>query len=81
MNCVPITVANNLPSNAFDDIPKQSPAFPPIFVTNINGCITRENVDIRFPSPRSIVKYNSNRNNLLEESEPVYSRNPTFSLI
>jgi hypothetical protein len=31
---------------------------PPIFIANVNGCITRENVDIHFPWPGSIVEYN-----------------------
>ncbi|CAG8879445.1 unnamed protein product [Penicillium salamii] len=79
MNCAPITVANDSPSNAFDDTPKQSPAFPPMFVANINGCMTRENVDIRFPWPGSIVEYNGDRNNRPQDSEPVCSGNPTFS--
>ncbi|CAG8890739.1 unnamed protein product [Penicillium salamii] len=81
MNCAPITVANDSPSNSSDDTPKQSPAFPPMFVANINGCITRENVDIRFPWPGSIVEYNGDRNNRPQESEPVCSGNPTFSPI
>ncbi|KAK4940877.1 hypothetical protein LTR66_014870 [Elasticomyces elasticus] len=70
MNCAPITVANDSPSNSFDNTPKQSPAFPPMFVANINGCMTRENVDIRFPWPGSIVEYNGDRNNRPQESEP-----------
>ncbi|CRL30967.1 unnamed protein product [Penicillium camemberti] len=41
--------------------------------------MTRENIDIRFPWPRSIIEYNGDRNNRLQDSEPVYSGNPTFS--
>lgn len=74
-------MANDLPSNAFDDMPKQSPVFPPMFVANINSCITKENVDIQSPWPRSIVEYNSDSNNRPQESKPVCSGNLTFGPI
>jgi hypothetical protein len=81
MNCAPITVANDSPSNSSDNTPKQSPAFPPMFVANINGCMTRENVDIHFPWPGSIVEDNGESRNRPLEGEPVCIGNPTFGSI
>lgn len=81
MNCAPITVANDLASNSSADTPKQSPAFPPMFIANVNGCITKENVDIRFPWPGSSVEYNGDSKNRPLENEPVCIRNPTFGPI
>ncbi|KAJ5651579.1 uncharacterized protein N7484_005302 [Penicillium longicatenatum] len=49
MNCAPITVASDSPQQSYKSIQKQRPNFPPMFIANINGCITKENVDIRFP--------------------------------
>ncbi|CAG8409677.1 unnamed protein product [Penicillium salamii] len=81
MNCAPITVANDSPSNSSDHMPKQSPAFPPMFLANVNGCMKRENVDVRFPWPGSIVEYNGDSKNRPPESEPVCTGNPTFGPI
>ncbi|KAJ6168107.1 hypothetical protein N7497_000950 [Penicillium chrysogenum] len=81
MNCAPITVANESPSNSSDNTPKQSLAFPPMFIANVNGCITRENVDIHFPWPGSIVEYNGDSKYRPQEGEPVCTGNPTFGPI
>ncbi|KAI3097954.1 CAZyme family AA11 [Penicillium roqueforti] len=81
MNCAPITVANASTSNSSDGMPKQSPAFPPMFIANVNGCITKENVDIRFPWPGSFVEYNGDSKNRPLEHEPVCIGHPTFGPI
>ncbi|CAG8882142.1 unnamed protein product [Penicillium nalgiovense] len=81
MNCAPITVANESPSNSSDNTPKQSLDFPPMFIANVNGCITRENVDIHFPWPGSIVEYNGDSKYRPQEGEPVCTGNPTFGPI
>jgi uncharacterized protein YcsI (UPF0317 family) len=81
MNCAPITVVNDSPSNSSNNTPQQSLAFPPIFIANVNGCITRENVDVRFPWPGSVVEYNGDSKYRPEGGEPVCTGNPTFGLI
>ncbi|KAJ5742372.1 uncharacterized protein N7511_011391 [Penicillium nucicola] len=77
MNCAPITVASGS-SQQPKDIQKQTPTFPPMFVANINGCITKENLDIRFPEPGSIVEHNGQMDHLLREGEPPCTGTPTF---
>lgn len=81
MNCAPITVASGSSQQSYKSIQKQTPNFPPMFIANINGCITKENVDIRFPQPGSIVEHNGQLNNLLREGEPPCTGTPTFSAL
>ncbi|KAF3004635.1 hypothetical protein E8E15_001332 [Penicillium rubens] len=68
-------------SKSSENTPKQSLAFPPMFIANVNGCITRENVDIRFPWPGSVVEYNGDSKYRPKEGEPVCTGNPTFGPI
>ena len=56
MNCAPITVTRNSLERSSETV-KHSSDFPPMFVANINGCTTREGVDIRFPQVGSVVEY------------------------
>ncbi|CAG8067101.1 unnamed protein product [Penicillium nalgiovense] len=56
-----------------------TPYFPFMFIVNINDCITKENVDIRVPRPRSIIEHNSQMNNRFREGEPPYTGTTTFS--
>ncbi|KAJ5365311.1 hypothetical protein N7517_008197 [Penicillium concentricum] len=81
MNCAPITVARGSSQQSYKSIQNQTPDFPPVFIANINGCITKENVDIRFPRPGSIVEHNGQINNLLREGEPPCTGTPTFSAL
>ncbi|KAJ9206311.1 CAZyme family AA11 [Paecilomyces variotii] len=66
MNCAPITVTGG--SQKRDEpsskaISKRD-SFPSMFVANINGCTTPENVDIRFPDPGDSVVYAGEPSNL-----------------
>ena len=81
MNCAPISVANDSMSKSSENMPKQSLAFPPMFIAKVNGCITRENVDIRFPWPGSVVEYNGDSKYRPKEGEPACTGNPTFGPI
>nr|4MAH_A Chain A, AA11 Lytic Polysaccharide Monooxygenase [Aspergillus oryzae]4MAI_A Chain A, AA11 Lytic Polysaccharide Monooxygenase [Aspergillus oryzae] len=71
MNCAPLTVTGS--SSKRDEVPKEktvekrSANFPPMFVANVNGCTTKEGVDIRFPNPGSIVEYAGDKSNLAAE--------------
>ena len=81
MNCAPVTVASASSQQCHKSIQKQTPNFPPMFIANINGCITKENVDIRFPQPGSIVEHNGQMDHLLREGEPPCTGTPTFSAL
>lgn len=48
MNCAPITVAKSLLEQSSKNSENIS-FYPPVFVANIDGCMTKEGVDIRFP--------------------------------
>lgn len=81
MNCAPITVTSGSSPQSCKSMQDQMPNFPAMFIANINGCITKEGVDIRFPQPGSIVEYNGQPNNLLQEFEPPCTGSPTFSAL
>jgi hypothetical protein len=61
MNCAPITITEK--SSSFQgsrsaEIEEPSlEDFPPLFIANINGCLTRPSYDIRFPNPGSNIQY------------------------
>jgi hypothetical protein len=81
MNCAPITVTSGSSPQSCKSMQDQMPNFPAMFIANINGCITKEGVDIRFPQPGSIIEYNGQPNNLLQEFEPPCTGSPTFSAL
>lgn len=77
MNCAPITVVKSplgQPSGKLLDVP----VFPPMFVANINGCMTKEGVDISFPEPGSLVEPKRQAGKRPEESGPVCVGIPRF---
>ncbi|RAL11763.1 uncharacterized protein BO97DRAFT_453251 [Aspergillus homomorphus CBS 101889] len=61
MNCAPITVTEG--SSQKRAVAKRS-SYPDLFVANINGCITPEGVDIRFPNPGDVVEYDGEASRL-----------------
>ncbi|KAJ6185485.1 hypothetical protein N7519_006786 [Penicillium mononematosum] len=73
MNCAPITVSA-LP----EDLEKRSSNFPPMFVANVNGCTTKESVDIRFPQPGDNVEHKGQPGNLAAEGSEACTGTPTF---
>jgi hypothetical protein len=83
MNCAPVTVKSASSSKRSEEIEvkaveKRSSTFPPMFVANINGCTTSENVDIRFPQPGDVVQYLGEPSNLAEEGAAACTGTPTF---
>ncbi|KAJ5974895.1 hypothetical protein N7481_008602 [Penicillium waksmanii] len=77
MNCAPITVAKaplDPPSRNMAD----AQVFPPMFVANINGCMTTEGVDISFPEPGNFVEPKRQAEKWPEESGPVCVGFPRF---
>jgi hypothetical protein len=89
MNCAPITVSggsskrsidedNELYSNSTQIFDKRSSSFPPMFVANVNGCTTKEGVDIRFPQPGEYVEYLGQPSNLAAEGSEACTGTPTF---
>ncbi|KAJ5555889.1 hypothetical protein N7513_003531 [Penicillium frequentans] len=78
MNCAPITVDNPSLSSYNQSIQNQAQGFPPMFIANINGCLTPENLDIRFPQPGRIVERNGLARNILPEGQSVCTGTPEF---
>ncbi|KAF7597127.1 hypothetical protein BBP40_009465 [Aspergillus hancockii] len=82
MNCAPITVADGSveASGGTEDrvVRKRSTSYPPLFVANINGCITKEGVDIRFPNPGDNVEYAGNPSNLAPDGSVACTGAPVF---
>ncbi|KAL1983498.1 hypothetical protein VTN96DRAFT_10319 [Rasamsonia emersonii] len=85
MNCAPVNVlpASSTPSNKRDATEeKQSTSlskrtnFPDLFVANINGCMTKEGVDIRFPDPGDSVEYDGDPSNLQPVGQPACTGGP-----
>ncbi|KAJ6107513.1 hypothetical protein N7523_008836 [Penicillium sp. IBT 18751x] len=66
MNCAPVTVTSALGQ------------LPPMFVANVNGCTTKEGVDIRFPQPGDVVEYDGEPANLAAEGSAACTGTPTF---
>jgi hypothetical protein len=60
MNCAPITITESSSSKKRSEsaaVEKRSSEFPPLFIANINGCLTEEMYDIRFPNPGNTIEY------------------------
>ncbi|KAJ9481586.1 hypothetical protein VN97_g11885 [Penicillium thymicola] len=79
MNCAPITVAGGSSRRPPEELEKRAASFPPMFVANVNGCTTREGVDIRFPQPGDNVEYKGEPSNLALEGSEACTGTATFS--
>jgi hypothetical protein len=80
MNCAPVTITKSAAKRS-PEIPvveKRTANYPPMFVANINGCTTKEGIDIRFPQPGTAVQYNGQAANLAAEGEAACSGTPKF---
>ncbi|KAJ5569103.1 hypothetical protein N7450_011589 [Penicillium hetheringtonii] len=75
MNCAPITITESISSSKRSgsaEIEKRSPKdFPPLFIANINGCLTKESYAIRFPNPGNTVDYLGLEENLIARDDDV----------
>ncbi|KZZ90988.1 Chitin-binding, domain 3 [Ascosphaera apis ARSEF 7405] len=84
MNCAPITVQGaskkrymplsaqketSTPITKRDDLPE-------MFIANINGCMTKEGIDVRYPDPGSSVEFAGKPQRLMKVGETVCSPNP-----
>jgi hypothetical protein len=78
MNCAPITVSGGSSKRSPAELEKRSSSFPPMFVANVNGCTTKESVDIRFPQPGDNVEYKGQPGNLAAEGSEACTGTPTF---
>ncbi|KAJ6105189.1 hypothetical protein N7523_010263 [Penicillium sp. IBT 18751x] len=78
MNCAPITVTSSSTKRSSAKMQGRTSAFPPMFVANVNGCITKEGVDIRFPQPGGNVEYNGQAANLAAKDEAACIGDPIF---
>ncbi|PGG96083.1 hypothetical protein AJ79_09740 [Helicocarpus griseus UAMH5409] len=80
MNCAPITVTGGK-KRRYTPTPPSKPVnsvslakrdeLPEMFVANINGCMTKEGVDIRFPEPGPSVDLFGVLSNLISPGEPA----------
>lgn len=81
MNCAPINVKGG-PSkrdSGVETVEKRSANYPPMFVANINGCTTKESVDIRFPQPGEEVERDGQESNLAPEGQSACSGTASFA--
>jgi hypothetical protein len=80
MNCAPVTITSSAAkrSNRVPVVEKRTANYPPMFVANVNGCTTKEGIDIRFPQPGTAVDYNGQPANLAPEGEAACSGTPKF---
>ncbi|KAL2000805.1 hypothetical protein VTN02DRAFT_2593 [Thermoascus thermophilus] len=77
MNCAPITVESDEPTTANAVSKRDLPDdLPDMFVANINGCMTTEGVDIRFPNPGNSVAFLGAVTNLLALGQPACQGGP-----
>jgi hypothetical protein len=68
MDCAPITGVNDACQNPQRTCQSSGLLF---LVANINGCMTRKGVEIRFTRPGTIVEYNGEDENRTREGEPA----------
>jgi hypothetical protein len=78
MNCAPITVSGGSSKRSAEELEKRSSSFPPLFVANVNGCTTKEGVDIRFPNPGEYVEYDGAPANLAPEGDAACTGTAAF---
>ncbi|KAJ5183005.1 hypothetical protein N7492_000621 [Penicillium capsulatum] len=81
MNCAPINVKSGASKRDTDieKIEKRSANFPPMFVANVNGCTTKESIDIRFPQPGDEVERDGQESNLAPEGQAACTGTATFA--
>ncbi|KAJ5512236.1 hypothetical protein N7463_001788 [Penicillium fimorum] len=78
MNCAPITVSGGSSKRSPEELERRAASFPPMFVANINGCVTSEGVDIRFPQPGDYVEHDGVPTNLAAEGSEACTGTAKF---
>ncbi|KAJ5795171.1 hypothetical protein N7457_001770 [Penicillium paradoxum] len=78
MNCAPITVSGGASKRSPEELERRAANFPSMFVANINGCMTKENLDIRFPQAGDYVEYAGNPANLAQEGSEACTGAASF---
>ncbi|KAJ5104615.1 CAZyme family AA11 [Penicillium alfredii] len=78
MNCAPITVTGGSSKRSEEEVEKRDTKFPPMFVANVNGCTTKEGVDIRFPQPGDDVDQAGNPSNLAPQGSEACTGTAKF---
>ncbi|KAI5295803.1 hypothetical protein KEM52_000181 [Ascosphaera acerosa] len=86
MNCAPITVEGAKKKRYMPASAQQARSdlivldkrddLPEMFVANINGCMTKESVDVRYPDPGPSVEYAGDPKNLMKVGDVVCSPGP-----
>ncbi|KAJ5689237.1 CAZyme family AA11 [Penicillium macrosclerotiorum] len=81
MNCAPVTISSSSSKRSVEApvIEKRTANFPPMFVANVNGCTTKEGIDIRFPQPGEYIQYAGAAQNLAPEGEAACTGTATFA--
>ncbi|KAJ5675366.1 hypothetical protein N7462_008263 [Penicillium macrosclerotiorum] len=83
MNCAPITITESSSSKKRSESAaaekRSSDEFPDLFIANINGCLTEEMYDIRFPNPGDTVEYLGPSSHLIAtDADVCYSGSATW---
>ncbi|KAJ5636225.1 uncharacterized protein N7484_009538 [Penicillium longicatenatum] len=83
MNCAPITITESSSSKKRSESTavekRTTDEFPPLFIANINGCITEEMYDIRFPNPGDTIEYLGPSDHLIAtDADVCYSGSATW---
>lgn len=83
MNCAPITITESSSSKKRSESAavekRSSEEFPPLFIANINGCLTEEMYDIRFPNPGDTVeKLGPSEHLIAADADVCYSGSATW---
>ncbi|KAJ5646190.1 hypothetical protein N7490_002562 [Penicillium lividum] len=82
MNCAPITITESSSSKKRSEstaVEKRSTEeYPPLFIANINGCITEEEYDLRFPNPGDTVETYNSEHLIATDADVCYSGSATW---
>ncbi|CBF74037.1 hypothetical protein AN8175.2 [Aspergillus nidulans FGSC A4] len=80
MNCAPITISGGSSTKRSDvaAVEKRAQSYPPMFIANINGCKTEQNMSPRYPNPGSMVETLNEAHLIPDANNVCYEGSPTW---
>ncbi|KAL4742125.1 hypothetical protein BDV11DRAFT_181622 [Aspergillus similis] len=80
MNCAPITISGGSSTKRSDVavVEKRAEDYPPMFIANINGCKTAQNMSPRYPNPGSVVVSYNEAHLIADASDVCDEGSPTW---